>query len=429
MAFGVHGPSFGSFDAEFVASGAKWGRVGVDWRSMETSPGVYDWTPLDTMLASAAAAGVYLTGTLIHTPEFYQIVESPMCSMISGLCAIQSQYYPNLREFCRQVAIRCSGSKMLALEAGNEVTDLGTVEGEGYFEGPLEDYNIWIKEIYSGVKSGDPNMLVTLAGTVFPSDVADFTDYAVKTLSLYYDIYNVHLYYGERSVDWGIDYIQRKMSHYGIHRPIWVTETSTIVTDSLAALTASASDVVKRHVRAVSHGAEHVIWYTFVEVGMSADGYGSEAYRSLKGWGAWGWTENKHDPAFPDPTFHPRPAYTAAQVMNSKIGNYSSIEAIDNTWYKATVGSTPIWIAWGDGLRVPPECQSYRLRITDYLGNVSDHDGFSYVLTDSPVYIERLSGYKSAARRYYELTGRFDPITPEEEEAVIRRKKVGSLRK
>jgi hypothetical protein len=45
--------------------------AGVTWRNIETSPGVYNWHGLDTLVSAAQAHGVQVTLVLAMTPSFY----------------------------------------------------------------------------------------------------------------------------------------------------------------------------------------------------------------------------------------------------------------------------------------------------------------------------------------------------------------------
>ncbi|MDX6357709.1 MAG: polysaccharide biosynthesis protein PslG, partial [Nocardioidaceae bacterium] len=68
--FGIHDGSLQSYGRASFGSIRLWD-VGVTWRDIETAPGVYDWSRLDTQVAAAQAHGVQVTLVLAMTPSFY----------------------------------------------------------------------------------------------------------------------------------------------------------------------------------------------------------------------------------------------------------------------------------------------------------------------------------------------------------------------
>jgi hypothetical protein len=69
--FGLHDGSLDSFGTIHEGSIRLWD-VGVQWRQVETSPGVYDWTRLDQIVTAAQAAHVKVTMVVAMTPSFYR---------------------------------------------------------------------------------------------------------------------------------------------------------------------------------------------------------------------------------------------------------------------------------------------------------------------------------------------------------------------
>jgi hypothetical protein len=73
----VPGTFFGLHDASQQAYGrVRFGSIrlwdaGVTWRDIETSPGVYDWSRLDSLVSAAQAHRVRVTLVLAMTPSFY----------------------------------------------------------------------------------------------------------------------------------------------------------------------------------------------------------------------------------------------------------------------------------------------------------------------------------------------------------------------
>ena len=68
--FGLHDGSLQAYDTLTYGSLRLWD-AGVTWPDVETSPGVYDWSRLDTYVRAAQEHGVEVTLVLAMTPTFY----------------------------------------------------------------------------------------------------------------------------------------------------------------------------------------------------------------------------------------------------------------------------------------------------------------------------------------------------------------------
>lgn len=68
--FGLHDGSMAAYGRIPFGSLRLWD-AGVAWRYLETSPGTYDWTRLDSLVSAAQAHDVKVTLVLAMTPSFY----------------------------------------------------------------------------------------------------------------------------------------------------------------------------------------------------------------------------------------------------------------------------------------------------------------------------------------------------------------------
>jgi hypothetical protein len=68
--FGIHDASTLAYGRLDFGSIRLWD-AGVTWRDIETSPGVYDWSRLDTLVRAAQAHDTQVTLVLAMTPSFY----------------------------------------------------------------------------------------------------------------------------------------------------------------------------------------------------------------------------------------------------------------------------------------------------------------------------------------------------------------------
>ena len=119
------GPVFGlSFGGEAVTSqqlnsemsdaahlGVKWIRDEIDWANTEPSPGVFNWSAYDAVVAAAHANGLKVLALLMYTPAW---ARSAGC--YAGTCA------PNPSEFAAfaQAAATRYGNSISAWEVWNE---------------------------------------------------------------------------------------------------------------------------------------------------------------------------------------------------------------------------------------------------------------------------------------------------------------------
>ena len=68
--FGVHDGSFLAYDRVAFGAVRLWD-TGTTWRQIETSPGHYNWTRLDSLVSTARDHGVRVMLVLGMTPSFY----------------------------------------------------------------------------------------------------------------------------------------------------------------------------------------------------------------------------------------------------------------------------------------------------------------------------------------------------------------------
>ena len=73
--------------------------AGVTWQDIETSPGVYDWSRLDTLVAAAHQHGTQVTAVLAMTPWFYSPATTcrPPTSRATGVRPRDDDPLPRLR--------------------------------------------------------------------------------------------------------------------------------------------------------------------------------------------------------------------------------------------------------------------------------------------------------------------------------------------
>src|SRR2546422_10395433 len=96
-----YGFSVWGYQSRIAASGVKWVRLQRDWSTIETSPGVYNFSGLDADVAAATAAGVHVTVPIQDAPGFRKTQGCNGANLFSGP--------PARRPFARVIAARYNG--------------------------------------------------------------------------------------------------------------------------------------------------------------------------------------------------------------------------------------------------------------------------------------------------------------------------------
>jgi hypothetical protein len=102
--FGMHDASQQAYGRLPFGSLRLWDAF-VTWKDVETSPGVYDWTRLDSLVAGAQAHGVQVTLVLAMTPSFYSDSESLPPRLLSHYRDYVSAVMTRYRDFNGQRGI------------------------------------------------------------------------------------------------------------------------------------------------------------------------------------------------------------------------------------------------------------------------------------------------------------------------------------
>jgi len=226
--------------AKLNASHVGWVRQGLDWSSIETSPGVYDFRTLDRAVAQENAAGVQITVPLQDAPGFRKTQVCNGVSLFPGPSEMST--------FASVLASRYNGQNghgyVQSFEIGNE-------EWDGYWGGSWDNtaacrtanwYGPVLKAGYQAIKASSPNALVGMYGLWWQN-----SNHIVSYMSWLYqngygrfmDFANFHYYSGgDPSVstpdvpsytgEWQM--IHGVMAAHGDGgKPIWCTEVGWAV--------------------------------------------------------------------------------------------------------------------------------------------------------------------------------------------------------
>lgn len=381
--FGMGGALPG-FSNEMKNAGIEIARVWIDWsRTEPKKDDLYDWAHMDEIVQEANKTGIELLGYFYGTPRWAK--KNP--SSDYDICEINDMN--DFREFAKDVAKRYDGSN-LGLGEMKYIGILNEVTYPDFFEqDPIIDYGEWLINGYEGIKEGNPDAEVLNGaffdpidheGTVLKNE-AQFIDKMLQDYSQYYDIINFHSYSNDdKGITETTEYIKERIAHYGVSKPMWITETNTLFSSEDSDWeNENARDVVKMYTRAFGEGVEKVFWYTFVGLPIPEEDpkNGIEPKEITLGWALKGSSK-----------FNPRQAYDTYKLMTSKLSGFDSAEKISDTQYKFTfLDKDPVYVLWGKGDSLPSEIRG-TVKVTDYLENEEIQDASDINLKDDPVFIE-----------------------------------------
>ena len=133
---------------DVTQAGFNWMTEQIEWQSVETDVGQYDWTNLDSIVGDGTRAGLRIMLSFAHAPAFYR-------STTSGLMPADPSTFG---QFMQAVASRYAG-QIQAYELWNEEN----LDREAGFGNVNPATFLPIQEAgYMGVKAGDPNAMVLL---------------------------------------------------------------------------------------------------------------------------------------------------------------------------------------------------------------------------------------------------------------------------
>lgn len=181
-------------------------RMDCDWRSFEKSPGEWDFSRFDTIVADAATCGLTILPILYSPPNGVRVWEDARWG-----------------DFCRRVAERYRG-RIPAMEIWNE-------QNAASFWGGVPDatnYCIALKAAYRAIKSASPETTVAIGG--FAGVPLDFIEgvYAAGGKE-FFDVMSVHPYderrTPERALEKRLMDLRAVMERHGDGgKAIWLTE-------------------------------------------------------------------------------------------------------------------------------------------------------------------------------------------------------------
>jgi hypothetical protein len=157
-------------------TGFNWMTEQIEWQSVETDVGQYDWSNLDNIVNDGTNAGLRIMLSFAHAPAFYR-------TETSGLMPGDPSTFG---QFMQAVATRYAG-KIQAYELWNE-ENLDREAGPGNVDPTT--YLPILEAGYGGVKAGDPTAMVLL-GAPSPTG-ADIPGAVIDDLSYLQQLYAIN---------------------------------------------------------------------------------------------------------------------------------------------------------------------------------------------------------------------------------------------
>jgi hypothetical protein len=274
--FGIHDGSQQSYGRIQFGSVRLWD-AGVTWRNIETSPGVYNWHSLDTLVSAAQAHGVEVTLVLAMTPSFYADAATLPPTQLSHYADYVRAVMTRYRDFNGQRGIA-------AYQVWNEGNVSSFWTGTPY---QLADLTRIVHDVRDEVDLGAtvvaPSfaMRLTYEGRWF----AQFQAQQVDGLPVwdYYDANSLSLYpmamYGDRPggpedamalADQARQLLARAGAPAGL--PLWGSEVNYGLVSGAAPGEGAATpipqrlqvaNVIRTYLLGAAHGLSRVFWYRY----------------------------------------------------------------------------------------------------------------------------------------------------------------------
>ncbi len=400
--------------AQATQIGVGWERYTFWWRNIQPKgPSQFNlWaTDRDHQINSEVAAGRQVVGLLMNTPDWAaQFPKEHGSSIPQGLYLPYTDPKNYWANFVKLIVKHYKGRiddwilwNEVSIQSGQWKT----------WDGSVADYAQLVKVAYLAAKSVNPDANIVLYGDPYWYDHGAFFKTLMKDLSTdphaavnddYFDAANLHLYSRPRDYQTVITLYNKTMARYGIHKPLWISETNAIPYNDpirpyarsgyFGTLQDQASYLIEAFSLALALNVQHI------EVNRMVDGTdftaGGEPYGLLR---------NNHTAR---PEFY---AFQAATELYSgvtggtiKFNKHTKVYVV--TLHKPGMILTVTWdqnpkpegvsipavskqaVAfnkYGDGNQVKPRAGRYRFTLPPSTDNTDPANPNDYVIGGSPI--------------------------------------------
>ncbi|MDX2138188.1 MAG: hypothetical protein SF123_08830 [Chloroflexota bacterium] len=268
--------------------GAGWNRFPIYWQWIETSPGNFDWSRYDRVVADDVRYGLQINAILLGIPDFQREgdimrgLSEPVFSDGSNMLGGGKAINPNnpYASFVFQTVQRYKPGGTLAQSLGWR-PDQGIRVWEAWNEpdlalfwtGGVQAYARLLQVTYLAARAADPASGVMFGGLAYinpeQSDWLDQTlaviaqDPQRNTYNWYFDIAAVHSYSSAPRSGYVVRRARSTLARYGLTRPIWLNESGVPVWDDYPGPTWAANDPPSRLYRStMAQQAAYVVQST-----------------------------------------------------------------------------------------------------------------------------------------------------------------------
>lgn len=331
--------------SEMRAAGSQWTNAYLKWSDIETSPGVYDWSKWDTILANTAAEG-------------YQIIlavnENPAWAADYACGPVRTQYLPTFANFLEEAVRRYSVPpyNILHWALYNEPDNSNAVDYAwlggcwGFANNPKAApgasgaaYANMLSYAYPAIKAGNPDAQVVLGALAYdwftyedgPFDAAFLDDMLAAGGAQYFDIINFHYYPAfdyrwqdpdnfdryDRGIVYKSRYLQDEVERYsGDVKPIMCTEAGLSSTSPYGEPRdlVQARFVLQIFARAMSGGIFPMLWFEGVDESWLGEEIGTMGLLTDK--------------------LEPKMAYDTYRVMVDELSGATFLRTRDDLWLR-----------------------------------------------------------------------------------------------
>jgi hypothetical protein len=216
ISYGVFGPA-GTFMPQTRALGAKLARVYLTWQQIETQPGTYDWSAVDTLLAQCAPGDrLWITVVTASRWATRQATDFLPASVPRDVAAYQL--------FLGALVSRLRGVAAY-WQCNNEPSNAGL------WSGTATEYAELASVFARTVRHADPQAQIVLGGCGFDvlgsnagSEQRAFFDDLLSKAGDAFDLFDVHLYDAPQRIPAHIDDVRGMMRAHGGEKPVVVGE-------------------------------------------------------------------------------------------------------------------------------------------------------------------------------------------------------------
>ncbi|HZQ97924.1 MAG TPA: hypothetical protein VFC93_03810 [Chloroflexota bacterium] len=333
-------------EAQLARAAAGWTRVGIAWAAVEPTPGTFDWSSYDRLLAEIARQRIRMEVVLNGAPTWAS-------DSYAGNGPLRPGMLPAWLRFVQAAVSRYSAPpyEVHYWEPYNEPDgrpDVPSAVGQWGYD--AAGYAALLKATYPVVHAADPRgqVVVSPAYDWFNDDdpngmfVRDWLDQVVDpargNAGSAFDVFGLHMYTFYRSVwdPYGRDvigkarYLRGLLARYGVAKPMMLNEFGASA-GAYGSPDFQARYVVQGTVRALAAGNQIAIWFALVDF--------DEWKRGIL-----------------DTSYQPHPATGAAAVMNAELvdpvyrGELSARQAVppDVEGYYFDTPTGEVLVVWVD---------------------------------------------------------------------------------